>query len=89
MTPATDGVYLDTAILVKLVVPESDSPYDADLVEGQIVSSSQLVMSECFSARPAILRLSVNEGRWPGAVRLLFPSLLYPPVSTIARKRSG
>ena len=49
-TPATDGVYLDTAILVKLVVPESDSPYYADLVEGQIVWSSQLVMTECFSA---------------------------------------
>jgi hypothetical protein len=38
---------------VKLVVPQSDRPYYADLVDGQIAWSSQLVMTECFSARPA------------------------------------
>jgi hypothetical protein len=72
-------VYLDTAILVKLVVPQSDSPYYADLVEGQIVWSSQLVMTDCFSARPAILRLSVNGGetaedRPPPSPKLALPA---------------
>ena len=46
-------MYLDTGLLVKLVVPQPDSPYYADLVAGQIVWSSQLVMTECFAARRA------------------------------------
>lgn len=43
-------MYLDTAVLVKLLVPEPDSAWYADLVEGQIVWSSQLIVTECFSA---------------------------------------
>jgi predicted nucleic acid-binding protein len=43
-------VYLDTAILVKLLVREPDSDFYVRLVDGQAVWSSQLVLVECFSA---------------------------------------
>jgi len=43
-------MYLDSAILVKLVVRESDSVFYADMVDGQIVWSAELALSECFSA---------------------------------------
>jgi hypothetical protein len=43
-------VYLDTAILVKLLVREPDSAFYADLVEGEIVWSSQIIVTEAFSA---------------------------------------
>ena len=44
-------MYLDSAILVKLVVREQDSDFYADLVEGQFaVCSSELAIVECRSA---------------------------------------
>jgi predicted nucleic acid-binding protein len=43
-------VYLDTAILVKLLAREADSRYYAALVDGQIVWSSQVIVTECSSA---------------------------------------
>jgi predicted nucleic acid-binding protein len=43
-------VYLDTAILVKLLVREPDSDFYVRLVDGQPGWSSQLVLVECFSA---------------------------------------
>jgi predicted nucleic acid-binding protein len=43
-------MYLDSAILVKLLVREADSLFYADLVDGQIAWSAELAMSECFSA---------------------------------------
>ncbi len=43
-------MYLDTAVLVKLLVRERDSEFYARLVEGGIVWSSQVVLTECFSA---------------------------------------
>ena len=50
-TRATDGrVYLDTAILVKLVVREPDSDFYASVVDGQAAWSSQLVLVEGLSA---------------------------------------
>src|SRR5262249_20869861 len=39
-----------TAILVKLLVREPDSGFYVDLVEDQVVWSSQLIVTECFSA---------------------------------------
>jgi predicted nucleic acid-binding protein len=43
-------MYLDSAILVKLLVRESDSVFYADMVDGQIAWSADLTLSECFSA---------------------------------------
>ncbi len=43
-------MYLDTAILVKLLVREPDSDFYAALVDGQVAWSSQLSLVECFSA---------------------------------------
>ena len=50
MTGETDGVYLDTAVLVKLLAPEPDSDYYMRLVDGQVVWSSAITVTECFSA---------------------------------------
>jgi predicted nucleic acid-binding protein len=43
-------LYLDSAIVVKLVTRESDSTHWAKLVDGQILFSSELMLTECFSA---------------------------------------
>jgi predicted nucleic acid-binding protein len=43
-------MYLDSAILVKLLVREPDSLFYADAVDGQIVWSAELALSECSSA---------------------------------------
>lgn len=48
-TAGTD-VYLDTAIVVKLVAPEPDSAYYARVVDRQIAWSSEVVVTEAFSA---------------------------------------
>ena len=43
-------MYLDTAIIVKLVVREPDSDFYVEVVEGQVAWSSQVTITECFSA---------------------------------------
>ncbi len=43
-------MYLDTAILVKLFVPEPDSEFFGKLTDGQPVSSSFLAYTEVWSA---------------------------------------
>lgn len=43
-------MYLDTAILVKLLVREPDSDFYAALADGRPAWSSHLVLVECFSA---------------------------------------
>ena len=55
-------MYLDTAILVKLLVPEGDSAFYAGVVEGEIVWSSQIVVTECFSV---LLRKERERGISP------------------------
>jgi len=62
-------MYLDSAILVKLVVRESDSVFYADMVDGQIVWSAELALSECFSAccaRNAKVPSRLDIARRPG-----------------------
>jgi predicted nucleic acid-binding protein len=58
-------VYLDTAILVKLLVREPDTDFYVALVDGQPAWSSQLVLVEAFSA---LLRKQ-REGAITGAHR--------------------
>lgn len=43
-------MYLDTAILVKLLVREADSSFYAGLVEGELMWSSELILTECYAA---------------------------------------
>src|SRR5262249_47150524 len=62
-------VYLDTAILVKLLVREPDSGFYVGLVEEQVVWSSQLIVTECFSAllrkeREGVIRTSHRRKAW-------------------------
>jgi predicted nucleic acid-binding protein len=43
-------MYLDTAILVKLLVAESDSDFFQEQLAGQMISSSELALTEVWSA---------------------------------------
>lgn len=43
-------MYLDTAILVKLLVREADSSFYAGLVDGELMWSSELILTECYAA---------------------------------------
>ena len=43
-------MYLDTAILIKLLVPERDTDYFQAALTGQFLSSSELAMTEVWSA---------------------------------------
>ena len=43
-------MYLDTAILVKLLAREPDSSFYAGLVEGQLAWTAEIAMTECYSA---------------------------------------
>lgn len=44
-------MYLDSAILVKLIVREADTAFYADLVDGQCdIWTSELAITECWSA---------------------------------------
>jgi predicted nucleic acid-binding protein len=58
-------LYLDTAIVVKLVAREGDSAHWAKLVDGQILFSSELMLTECFSA----LQRKEREGALTGPQR--------------------
>jgi predicted nucleic acid-binding protein len=56
-------MYLDTAILVKLLLPEADSLYYARLAHGQLVYSSEIALTECHSAMLRKERERVITGR--------------------------
>ncbi len=43
-------MYLDTAVLVKLLVREANSSYYAGLVQGQLVWTAEIAITECYSA---------------------------------------
>ena len=56
-------MYLDTAILVKLLLPEADSLYYAGLAHGQLVYSAEIALTECHSAMLRKERERVITGR--------------------------
>lgn len=56
-------MYLDTAILVKLLLPEPDSLYYAELAHGQLVYSAEIALTECHSAMLRKERERVITGR--------------------------
>jgi len=43
-------MYLDTAVLVKLLVREPDSSFYASLADGQLVWTAEITITECYSA---------------------------------------
>ena len=43
-------MYLDSAIVVKLLVPEADSSFYAGLVDGQVAWTAEIALAECYSA---------------------------------------
>jgi len=43
-------MYLDTAVLVKLLVREPDSSFYANQAQGQLVWTADLALTECYSA---------------------------------------
>ena len=62
-------MYLDTAILVKLMVREDDSMFYAQLARGQLVWTAEIAISECYSAllrkeREAAITARQRKAAW-------------------------
>jgi len=43
-------MYLDSAVIVKLLVPEPDSLFYAGLVNGQMAWTAEIALAECYAA---------------------------------------
>jgi predicted nucleic acid-binding protein len=56
-------MYLDTAILVKLLVVEPDSEFFQEALDGKLLSSSELALTEVWSALLAKERNKVISAR--------------------------
>jgi predicted nucleic acid-binding protein len=62
-------VYVDTSILVKLLLPESDSLHYADLVDAQILYCTEIALTECHSAmlrkeREKVITVRQRKAAW-------------------------
>ena len=62
-------MYLDTAIIVKLLVDEPDSDYFQDALEGMLLSSSELAFTEVRAAlltkeRNKLISAKQREAAW-------------------------
>ena len=86
-------MYLDSAIIIKLLVAEPDSDIFQDVLDGQILSSSELALTEVWSALLAKERnkvISANErteawhvfNQWVQSKQLL----LYPLDKVVLKK---
>jgi predicted nucleic acid-binding protein len=75
-------MYLDTAILVKLFVPEADSEFYGKLADGQPVSSSYLAYTEVWSAcmakeRYGAISSSQRQRAWESFSRNVEEELIF------------
>ena len=87
-------MYLDSCILVKLLVREPDSGFYARMVEGHPVSSSMLAFTEVWSAllareRAGHIRVPLREEAWRRFERQTVERLVdLSPVSEAVIRRS-
>ena len=86
-------MYLDTAIIVKLLVREPDSDEFQDALERETLSSSELAMTEVWSALLAKERTKAISRRDRAAAWRVFQErvqlkqfLLHPLDSVVLRK---
>lgn len=88
-------MYLDTAILIKLLVPERDSDYFQEALTGQFLSSSELAMSEVWSALLAKQRNDlINSGQRNSAwnvfnQRVREKQIILHPLNPIVLKKAN
>ena len=90
-------MYLDTAILVKLVVREPDSLFYAGLVDGQIgLCSSQILLTEVWSAlcrkeRERAIDAETRRQAWTRCERYVQGGalLLEPVTGTVLRRANA
>lgn len=88
-------MYLDTAILVKLFVPEPDSEYFGRMVDGQVVSSSLLAYTEVWSAllgkeRSGAITTEERRRTWTAFARNVEEELItLAPVNETTFKRAN
>jgi predicted nucleic acid-binding protein len=62
-------MYLDTAVLVRLLVREPDSLFYAKAVEGQLVSTAEVALTECYSVllrkeREGVITAKHRKAAW-------------------------
>jgi predicted nucleic acid-binding protein len=56
-------MYLDTSVVVKLLVREPDSDFYQDALQGQLIASSELAVTEVWSALLSKERLGAIDDR--------------------------
>lgn len=88
-------MYLDTGILVKLLTSEPDSEYFQDALSGELISSSELAMTEVWSALMAKERnkhLSPKQRRlaWDVFnVKVHTREILLHPLNSVVLKKAN
>ena len=88
-------MYLDTAILIKLLVPEPDSEFYQDSLAGALLSSSELALTEVWSALLAKERNQHISSRQRSAAWRVFnewvqeKQLLLHPLNGVVLKKAN
>ncbi len=88
-------MYLDTAILLKLLVPEPDTEFFQDSLTGALLSSSELALTEVWSALLTKERKALISARQRSAAWRVFhewvqeKQLLLHPLNGVVLKKAS
>src|SRR5678809_422661 len=88
-------MYLDTAILIKLLVPEPDTEFFQAELSGEFISSSELAMTEVWSALLAKERNDAITARQRQSAWNVFTArveekqILLHPLNTVVLKKAN
>jgi predicted nucleic acid-binding protein len=88
-------MYLDTSIIVKLLVDEPDSEFFQSALEGELLSSSELAVTEIWSALLAKERKNTISARDRTAAwrvfneRVQMKQIILHPLNTVVLKKAN
>jgi predicted nucleic acid-binding protein len=88
-------MYLDTSILIKLLVPEPDSGQFQELLRGALLSTSELAMTEVWSALLSKERIRQITARHRAAAwsvfneRILTQEIQIHPLGSVTLKKAN
>jgi predicted nucleic acid-binding protein len=88
-------MYLDTAVIIKLLVPEPESDWFQEALYGRHLSSSELAMTEVWSAllakerAKAISTQQREAAWWVFSERVQEKQILLHPLNSIALKKAN
>ena len=88
-------MYLDSAIIIKLLVTEPDSDFFQDALEGHVLSSSELALTEVWSAllakeRNKVISADERAEAWQAFTqRVQSKQLLLYPLDNVVLKKAN